>query len=69
MTIIHRDASESRLSGLFLGLFILLFASLFCSLIVLEWLVGCGEVTYFPDHTWVTNECLLLPIEMDSGMW
>ncbi len=37
--------------------------------VVLEWLVGCGEVTYFADGTWRTNECLFQERPITTGTW
>ena len=39
------------------------------SVILLEWLVGCGEVTYFADGTWKTNECLFQDRPITTGTW
>ena len=36
---------------------------------VFEFMVGCGERTYYPDGTWETNECLFIPYEPVSGRW
>lgn len=37
--------------------------------VAVEWLAGCGEITYFPDHTWRTNECVFMVTEQRSGTW
>jgi len=37
--------------------------------LALEWVIGCGEVTYFADGSWATNECVLLPSAEASGRW
>jgi len=37
--------------------------------VVLEWLVGCGEVTYFADGTWRSNECLFQDRPITTGTW
>ena len=39
------------------------------TLIILETLSGCGQRTYFSNHTWVTNECLFIPYKTTSGKW
>ena len=41
-----------------------LFATIF-----LEALAGCGERTYFQNHTWVTGECLFIPYTPRMGRW
>jgi hypothetical protein len=38
-------------------------------LVLIEWAVGCGEVTYLPDHTWESNDCVFLPREVSYGEW
>lgn len=37
--------------------------------IAIEWMAGCGEVTYFEDHTWQTNECVFRTVEIKTGTW
>ena len=39
------------------------------ALVLLNWAMGCGEVFYYPDGTWTTGECLLIPYETTSGTW
>ena len=39
------------------------------SVVLLEWLVGCGEVTYFADGTWKSNECLFQDRPITTGTW
>ena len=39
------------------------------SIVFAEWAVGCGQVTYFPDRTWVSNKCVLIPSESVYGKW
>jgi hypothetical protein len=39
------------------------------ALIILELMAGCGQVTYLPDNTWKSNECLFLPHEINYGRW
>ena len=34
-----------------------------------EWIIGCGEVTYLPDRTWQSNECIFIPNEISYGKW
>lgn len=47
---------------------ILLAATLFAG-VLLEWVAGCGEITYYPDGTWQTNECLFIDNEIKTGTW
>ncbi len=42
---------------------------LLIGVIFLEWMVGCGQVTYFADGTWATNECIWAGREMQTGTW
>jgi len=41
------------------------------SIVFAELAVGCGQVTYFPDHTWRSNECIFIDIgsEIVYGKW
>ena len=47
----------------------MLATALLITVVLLEWVVGCGEVTYLPDNTWYTNECLFIPHEQKTGTW
>ena len=47
----------------------MLAVALLITVVMLEWIVGCGEVTYLPDGTWHTNECLFIPHEQKTGTW
>jgi hypothetical protein len=38
-------------------------------IVLLEWLSGCGEVTYLPDRTWHSKECIFLVNEISYGNW
>ena len=53
-----------------MGRFLLIIAmgTLF-ALIALEIIGGCGEPTYFQNHTWVTGECLFIPYGPVTGRW
>lgn len=42
---------------------------LLITIIVMEWLVGCGEKTYHRNGTWITGECLFVPYEVTHGYW
>ena len=39
------------------------------ALVLIEWSVGCGEITYHADGTWTTNECAFLPHKQARGEW
>jgi hypothetical protein len=39
------------------------------ALVLIEWAVGCGEITYHADGTWVTNECVFIPHKQARGEW
>lgn len=53
---------------IFVGLACLGFAFLIV-LVVLNFLMGCGEVFYFNDGTWETGECFIIPHEVTRGTW
>lgn len=38
-------------------------------IVMLEWSVGCGEVTYYGDGTWRTNECVFIDNPIKEGKW
>ncbi len=39
------------------------------AVMLMEFAVGCGEVTHFADGTWRTNECLFYPHDIQEGRW
>jgi len=39
------------------------------ALIGVNWVMGCGEVFYFPNGEWRTGECWLIPYESVSGKY
>ena len=41
----------------------------FIALLVLNFMMQCGEPIYFSDRTWTTGECLLIPYTPVSGTW
>jgi hypothetical protein len=53
----------------YLGLLSFIVFSAMISLMVLEFVVGCGETTYHANHTYTTNECLFVPYTPTSGRW
>lgn len=50
------------------ALAVVLAAVLFAVTLV-EWSAGCGEVTYYADRTWETNECVFMDREVKRGTW
>ena len=53
----------------YLGLLSFIVFSAIISLMVLEFMVGCGETTYHADRTYTTNECLFIPYTPVDGRW
>lgn len=51
------------------GIILLVATALVVGIMIVEWLAGCGEPTYFADGTWTTNECLFVPHKITSGNW
>jgi len=45
------------------------FVSLVLVLLMIEFMVGCGEKTYHKDRTWETNACVFLPHKVKTGEW
>ena len=39
------------------------------AVVAMNWAMGCGQAFYYPDGTWKTGECLLIPHEQKSGVW
>jgi hypothetical protein len=39
------------------------------SLVLINWMMGCGEVEYHADGTFVTGECLVIPYTPVKGTW
>ena len=35
----------------------------------IEFMAGCGEVTYYGDGTWETNKCVFLDNDIERGTW
>lgn len=46
-----------------------IFMAMFLCLIVINWIIQCGEPIYFADRTWTTGECILIPYTPVSGRW
>ena len=36
-------------------------------IVLIEWVGGCGEIIYYPDHTWETGDCGLVPVRFRQG--
>ncbi len=53
----------------YLGLLSFIVFSAMVFLMVLEFVVGCGETTYYANGTYTTNECLFIPYTPTSGRW
>jgi hypothetical protein len=64
----YNKPPSNILPKLFGILAIFLVAMLFV-VIVLELLVGCGEVSYLADGTWKTNECIFQHTDILTGTW
>jgi hypothetical protein len=45
------------------------FVSCFVAVVVIEFLVGCGEKVYYQNKTWQTNSCVFLPHKVKRGVW
>jgi hypothetical protein len=48
---------------------VIVIIGIFISIVFAELAVGCGEVTYSPNRTWASNECLFIPSEISYGRW
>ena len=59
----------SKTIDLILGIIICGAIGTLFAMVLLEWLAGCGEVTYFADGTWITNECLFQDNKISQGTW
>lgn len=33
------------------------------ALVLINWMIGCGEPIYYPDGSWETGSCFLIPYE------
>ncbi len=65
---VNNERTRAILSAIGYVAFTVLFG-LFMGVIVVEWLVGCGEKIYYADGTWVTGECVFVPYETTTGEW
>lgn len=46
-----------------------IFMAMGIGLVVINWLIQCGEPIYYADRTWTTGECILIPYTPVSGRW
>jgi hypothetical protein len=63
---------ESRLKSFVKGTAIILglwAVGTLMGIMLIEWFIGCGGVTYHADHTWTTNECVVLKNTIETGVW
>lgn len=51
------------------GAFVFLAIALMVAVAIIEFMVGCGEVTYHANGTWETNQCVFLTTKYESGTW
>ena len=45
------------------SLILILVASAMISIVLVNWMIGCGEMIYYPDGSWQTGDCFLIPYE------
>jgi len=45
------------------SLILIAIASGMISIILINWMIGCGEPIYYPDGSWETGDCFLIPYE------
>ena len=64
----YRNPPNKLMSNLYLGIAMFLLAILM-TVVILELIVGCGEVTYLADGTWKSNECLFQTTDILTGTW
>ena len=67
-TTIRKSWVDTLMKVIGYGTCILLAYAVFTVAIV-EFMVGCGERTYYPNGTWETNECVFIPYEPVKGEW
>jgi len=64
----YRNPPSKLLPKLF-GILVMVLIAVLMAVIVLELLVGCGEVTYLADGTWKSNECIFQHTDILTGTW
>ena len=37
------------------------------ALVMINWMIGCGERIYYPDGSWETGSCFLIPYEPERS--
>ena len=61
----HKTSIHIKIASILIGMFM----GFLVVLVMLNWLMQCGEPIYFSDRTWTTGECLLIPYTPVSGTW
>jgi hypothetical protein len=51
------------------GIILIVCSSFLLTIVLFEFMVGCGERTYYEDGYWLTNECIFIPYEQNIGRW
>jgi len=64
-----RECVISPFWDLVLGVIMCGLIGMFFAMVLIEWLVGCGEREYFADGTWRTIECVFQDNEIHEGRW
>lgn len=45
------------------SLILIAIASSIFAVVMINWMIGCGEPIYYPDGSWETGSCFLVPYE------
>ena len=61
----HKTSIHIKIASILIGMFM----GFLVVLVMLNWLMQCGEPIYFSDRTWTTGECRLNPSTPVSGTW
>ena len=61
----HKTSIHIKIASILIGVFM----GFLVVLLMLNWLMQCGEPIYFSDRTWTTGDCLLIPYTPVSGTW
>lgn len=54
---------------LLVNLLVALVFAFLMAVIGVNWVLGCGEVFYFPNGTWETGECWIIQHDQVKGKW
>jgi hypothetical protein len=65
----NEETISSKLIKYTLTTLAMVLMSALFGVVLLEWIAGCGEVTYFADGTWKSNECLFQDRPITTGTW